>query len=76
MTGAAYPYGPFISEPLFPRRTRVRDPNWFPMPAKTIHCPRPESVARSFLMLDIAFLVIGAVFLGACVLYTLACDRL
>jgi len=27
-------------------------------------------------MLDIAYLVIGAIFLGACVLYALACDRL
>jgi len=27
-------------------------------------------------MLDIAYLVIGAVFLGACVLYALACDHL
>ena len=27
-------------------------------------------------MLDIAFILIGAVFLGACVLYAFACDRL
>jgi len=27
-------------------------------------------------MLDIAFLVVGALFLGACVLYALACDKL
>ncbi len=27
-------------------------------------------------MLDLAFILIGAVFLGACALYALACDRL
>jgi len=27
-------------------------------------------------MLDIAYLLIGGVFLGACVLYALACDHL
>jgi len=27
-------------------------------------------------MLDLAYIVIGAVFLGACVLYAYACDRL
>jgi len=27
-------------------------------------------------MLDIAYLVVGAIFLGACVLYALACDKL
>jgi len=27
-------------------------------------------------MLDVAFLVIGAIFLGVCALYALACDRL
>jgi len=27
-------------------------------------------------MLDIAFLVIGALFLGACALYAFACDHL
>jgi hypothetical protein len=31
---------------------------------------------RSRQMLDIAYLVVGAVFLGACVLYALACDHL
>jgi hypothetical protein len=31
---------------------------------------------RRIPMLDIAFLVVGAIFLGACVFYTLACDRL
>jgi hypothetical protein len=34
------------------------------------------SPVRSRLMLDIAYVVIGAVFLGACVLYALACDIL
>jgi len=27
-------------------------------------------------MLDLVYIVIGAVFLGACVLYAYACDRL
>jgi hypothetical protein len=27
-------------------------------------------------MLDLAYILIGAVFLGACALYALACDRL
>jgi len=27
-------------------------------------------------MLDIAYILIGAAFLGICVLYTFACDRL
>jgi len=27
-------------------------------------------------MLDLGFIVIGAVFLGACVLYAVACDHL
>jgi hypothetical protein len=31
---------------------------------------------RGLPMLDVAFILIGAVFLGACVLYALACDRL
>jgi hypothetical protein len=31
---------------------------------------------RSRPMLDIAYIAIGAVFLGVCVLYALACDRL
>ena len=32
--------------------------------------------ARSTPMLDIIYLLIGAAFLGACVLYAIACDRL
>jgi len=31
---------------------------------------------RTASMLDIVYLLIGAVFLGACVLYTYACDHL
>jgi len=27
-------------------------------------------------MLDLAYILIGAVFLGACILYAFACDRL
>jgi hypothetical protein len=36
----------------------------------------PYAPARRNPMLDIAFLVVGALFLGACVLYALACDKL
>jgi hypothetical protein len=32
--------------------------------------------ARSIPMLDVVYLLIGAVFLGACVLYAIACDHL
>jgi hypothetical protein len=31
---------------------------------------------RSRPMLDVAYLVVGALFLGVCVLYALACDHL
>jgi hypothetical protein len=37
---------------------------------------RRESRLRSRPMLDIAYIAIGAVFLGVCVLYALACDHL
>jgi hypothetical protein len=37
---------------------------------------RRVSVSRRTPMLDIAFLVVGALFLGACALYALACDKL
>jgi hypothetical protein len=33
-------------------------------------------MARRSALLDIAYLVIGAIFLGACVLYALACEQL
>jgi hypothetical protein len=33
-------------------------------------------VERTKTMLDIAYILLGAVFLGACVLYVFACDRL
>jgi hypothetical protein len=33
-------------------------------------------MARRSPLLDIAYLVIGAIFLGACVLYALACEQL
>jgi hypothetical protein len=33
-------------------------------------------VERTGTMLDIAYILLGAVFLGACVLYVFACDRL
>jgi hypothetical protein len=38
---------------------------------------REESCSRKeFPMLDIAYLVVGALFLGVCALYALACDAL
>jgi hypothetical protein len=63
-----------------------------PTPLSVLRCgKRPEAdpiagrvdllctlrhVVRSYPMLDIAYVVIGAVFLGACVLYALACEQL
>jgi hypothetical protein len=44
--------------------------------AGTIGRPSSVTVARSSPMLDIAYLVIGGLLLGAFVLYALACDRL
>jgi hypothetical protein len=38
--------------------------------------PKPDALTRSFSMLDIAYLVVGALFLGLCALYALACDNL
>jgi len=32
--------------------------------------------AGADLMFDVAYILIGAVFLGACVLYAIACDHL
>jgi hypothetical protein len=37
------------------------------------YCPPPD-LERS--MFDLAFILIGAVFLGACMLYAVACDHL
>jgi|HubBroStandDraft_6_1064221.scaffolds.fasta_scaffold4604031_1 hypothetical protein len=37
---------------------------------------RRNRQARSTPMLDIVYLLIGAVFLGGCVLYAIACDHL
>jgi hypothetical protein len=53
----------------------------FPKPLRQ---PAADTPARPVLrcaqehpaMLDVAFLVVGALFLGACVLYALACDHL
>jgi hypothetical protein len=36
---------------------------------------RPRS-ARSMLMLDVVYILMGAAFLGGCVLYAVACDHL
>jgi hypothetical protein len=35
-----------------------------------------SGVKRTKTMLDVAYILLGAVFLGACVLYVFACDRL
>lgn len=35
-----------------------------------------NGVERTKTMLDIAYILLGAAFLGACVLYAYACDRL
>jgi hypothetical protein len=45
-------------------------------PAGSIAAVRRETMARRNTLLDIAYLVIGAIFLGACVLYALACEQL
>jgi hypothetical protein len=37
---------------------------------------RAAATFRSFTMLDVLYLVIGAGFLGACILYVIACDNL
>jgi hypothetical protein len=37
---------------------------------------RCTGVERNKIMLDVAYILLGAVFLGACVLYVSACDRL
>jgi len=37
---------------------------------------KPAAPQGSIAMLDVIYLLIGAVFLGACVLYAYACDRL
>ncbi len=76
MTAVARAYGTFISDGLSGSQPGAYARKRFPLPAGTIHRPRPDTVARTFPMLDIAYLVIGAVFLGVCVLYALACDRL
>jgi hypothetical protein len=55
-------------EPLCPTR--------YLHPCRGPGLSRSGTAARSFLMLDIAFLMIGAIFLGACALYALACDHL
>jgi hypothetical protein len=49
-------------------------------PEANTHVWRTESKVRDHhresTMLDIAYLVVGALFLGACVLYALACEQL
>jgi hypothetical protein len=36
----------------------------------------PRTAPRDLPMLDLGFILIGAVFLGVCILYSFACDRL
>ena len=40
------------------------------------HPAHPRMTTGAIPMLDLGFLLIGAVFLGACILYAYACDRL
>jgi hypothetical protein len=39
-------------------------------------CGGVAAYSGAFAMLDVIFLVIGAAFLGGCILYALACDHL
>jgi hypothetical protein len=39
-------------------------------------CGGVAAYSGAFAMLDVIFIVIGAAFLGGCVLYALACDHL
>jgi hypothetical protein len=69
-------YGIYMAQSLSgPRVQENRSRN----PSLPLDGPSVQSLelcSRSRVMLDIAYLVIGAVFLGACVLYALACDHL
>jgi hypothetical protein len=76
MPSALPAHGTFISNRLSALQPVARPPKRFRLPAGSIHRPRSVTVARSSAMLDIAYLVIGGLFLGAFVLYALACDRL
>ncbi|MGD0430152.1 MAG: hypothetical protein ABSA58_03585 [Acetobacteraceae bacterium] len=66
----------FIYPPRYLCCAAASDPRRIPSPAGSIVCVRRDAVARSYPMLDIAYIVIGAIFLGAFALYALACDRL
>lgn len=37
---------------------------------------RVACCSRSIAMLDVLYLLLGAAFLGGCILYTYACDKL
>jgi len=66
----------FICPPRYVALCDGGDPRRIQSPAGPIACVRRDTMARRSALLDIAYLVIGAIFLGACVLYALACEQL
>jgi hypothetical protein len=69
--GAATRMASIPGSPYFHRRHASRPPE---IRAARRYAALLLTGARS--MLDVAFLVIGALFLGVCALYALACDHL
>jgi hypothetical protein len=66
----------FICPPRYLPTYHGSDPRRAPSPAGSIVYVRRGTMVRRSPLLDIAYLVIGAIFLGACVLYALACEQL
>ena len=62
-------YGIYMPASLFRHRTAAAGIRRMPAAGGSF-------LLRSYRMLDIAYLVVGAVFLGVCALYALACDHL
>jgi len=69
-------YGIYMSVTLSPHHMMARDRKPISPPGGAILYVRRDMVARRNPMLDIAFLVIGALFLGGCAVYALACEQL
>ena len=65
-----YTYIGLVPAPL--NRSRAR----LPGRPRAREQPQPATVERTIFMLDVIYLAIGAIFLGACVLYAHACDHL
>jgi hypothetical protein len=76
MAGDGGRYGTFMPDPLSPHRVGAGIPKSVPVRSGSLCRKSQNTVARRIPVLDIAYLVIGAVFLGVCVLYALACDHL